>query len=143
MCEYLLSREPKDEQFVQFLVNVIFCEEPPLKIPHSYKTTGSTKPSVTVQPNEASIYIPQESNKQPIGVVNVARDGDPKNVIATLKKMADRVNKPDLISVINCLENQLVSSNLENVVRRQDNGIKIRLPFCWNCKTKSCSQHNK
>lgn len=144
MCAYLLKREPKDENFVAFLVNVIFCEEPPLKISHSTKHTINHKAAASTPVlNETSIYIPHETSRQLNGVMNGVKDNDPKAVIATLKKMADRVNKPDLISVINFLENQLVNSNLDNVVQCKDNNIKIRLPFCWNCKTKTCNQHNK
>lgn len=143
MCSYLLNKESKDDNFVQFMVNVIFCEEPPLKISHVAKHSNNHKQNSNTIISEASIYIPQETNKQLMNAMSGVKENDTKSVIAALKKMVDRVNKPGLISVINFLENQLVNSNLENVVQCKDNNIKIRLPFCWNCKTKTCNQHNK
>lgn len=143
MCSYLLTKESRDENFVQFLVTVIFCEESDIKTPPLPKNLNTTKTHVNGNKNEASIYVPQENNKQIMGAINGVKENDTRSVISVLKKMADQVNKPSLLSVINFLENQLVNSNVENIVDCKNNNIKIRLPFCWNCKTKTCNLHNK
>ena len=143
MCSYLLTKEPKDDNFVQFLITVIFCEEPPIKTAPLAKHINQPKPQFNPNPAETSIYVPQENNKQIMGAISGVKENDTRSVIAVLKKMVNQVNKPGLLSVINFLENQLVSNSVENIVDCKDNNIKIRLPFCWNCKTKTCNLHNK
>lgn len=143
ICTYLLSDKPKDQGFTQFLVTVLFTEDPPtvpapaIKLP----APSSFKPHNTR--SEASIYVPQEMNKQIIPTVGNSKENDAKTVIAVLKSMVNQVNKPGLLTVINFLENQLISNTATSVTDCKDNGIKIRLPFCWNCKTKTCNLHNQ
>lgn len=143
ICAYLLGREPKDENFVRFLVSVIFCEDQLMPAPPFTKNSIEVKHNNINKRAETPIYIPHETNKHVSSHLGAFKENDTKSVIGVLKKMVNQVNKPGLISVINFLENQLVNNDAENVIERKDNNVRIRLPFCWNCKTKTCNLHRK
>lgn len=143
MCAYLLSDSLKDDNFAQFLVTVIFSENPPLKIIPSNKHINQSNANIISQTRLASIYIPQETNKQPLGSIQGCKENNARSVIAVLKQMVDEVRKPGLLGVINYLENHFGSNPAGGLVEKTDGNVMVRLPFCWNCKAKSCTTHNK
>lgn len=143
ICDYLLNMESKNDSFIQFLIPVIFNEDQPSIAVPPKKAIIQTNPKILPNHIEAAIYVPQEKNKQMISTVIESKENDTMQVISVLKKMINQVNKPGLLSVINFLENQLVNNNISSVMESRGDGIKIKLPFCWNCKTKSCNLHDK
>lgn len=142
ICSYLLSKDTRDEVFVQFLVNLLFCEEPMTKISSSVKQVPLLRSNLIRKPNDMSIYLPQEMSKHNYDRSD-SKKNDTESVIGLLKNMANEVNKPDLLSVINFLENQLNTKDADTVIEHKNNNLMIRLPFCWNCKTKTCNLHRK
>ena len=60
-----------------------------------------------------------------------------EQIFEILKKAAESTNKQNLISIIKYLENNLYNAK----TFKSGDKTKLKLPFCWNCKTNKCDNH--
>lgn len=140
ICKYLLNDGERDEQFIEFLIGIMFTDEGGMKKQSGNKFSNKQKKQIELSMKKSNVYVPQTDTTEP-----EKKDENPKEaqgVIAVLKRMADQANKPSLHGVINFLEMQLANGESENVIDCKKDAINIRLPFCWNCKNnKNCIRH--
>lgn len=137
ICEYLLGRQEKDEDFVEFMVQLIFNKPSNLKTPIKRRNVNiNRRIKKKVEP---VLFVP---NEQPAKLIKDEFKDKRKFVISVLNKISRNNKEEKIKEVISFLEKQLFSEKgRERLVEEKENGINIKLPFCWNCKMNDCFKH--
>jgi len=93
----------------------------------------------------SGIYVPKETKRSPINI-NFTNSKSPNllsspGVFSVLKHCASESNQPDLLYLIDFLKNKLNGEDVNTI--KDEEKLKIKLPFCWNCKVNTCKNHKK
>lgn len=136
ICNFLFELGPKNDQFLNFLLSVLFGPDGP----GVTVETENKKPEVNrgfVPVAQRNLFIPTEKTDTTSAVMKPASPIDPKVVLEAVRLIEANPEFVKLGPLLKLLENELPNS----LITQSGKKTEVRLATRWNCKTNGCPHH--
>ena len=132
ICMFLFEKNDRADQFLNFLISVLFnSEAQPLPFPEEPKRVETSPGFVPVTPKH--LVIPSENVEHADG-----QNGRcPQVVIDAMRVLQSNPGFSQMIPYFKMLEQRLPGSQIV----RTDTKTQVHLTKCWNCETEICKEH--
>lgn len=135
ICHYLLEKGEKNEQFLSFLLSVLFGSD----CQSAAVDCENKRPEVSrgfVPLVQKGLCVPTDSSFLSIQKADSPQI-DPKVVLEAMKLLESNPEFAQLAPLLKMVKSELPNSQITQT------GIKteVRLSTCWNCKSNRCVEH--
>lgn len=135
ICHYLLEKGEKNEQFLAFLLSVLFGSEGQSVV----ADCENKRPEVSrgfVPLVQKGLCVPTESGPLASPSRTVSQI-DPKVVLEAMKLLESNPEFAQLAPLLKMVQSELPNSQITQTGKKTE----VRLATCWNCKNSGCRDH--
>lgn len=137
ICHFLLEKGEKNEQFLNFLLSVLFgadCQFSPADIENKKPEANANKGFVPIA--QKNLCVPTEK----LDSSSAFRSNssiDPKVVLEVMRLLESNPEFAKIAPFLKMVESELPNSQITQTGKKTE----VRLATCWNCKTDGCVKH--
>jgi hypothetical protein len=135
ICNFLFTPGPKNEQFLTFLLSVLFGPD----VPTAAIEAENKKPELSkgfVPLGQRNLFVP--TDKLDVGG-KTGTGVDPKVVLEAMRLLESNPEFSKMAPLLKMLENELPRSQITQFGKKTE----VRLSTCWNCKGNICPHHQE